>query len=66
MAPVNDDDDGTHGTRTMAMLTRRLLVWRALVGEKACPVGEWARREVVLALRGAICTWLFQGIVSVE
>ncbi|KAG6375258.1 ribosome 60S biogenesis N-terminal-domain-containing protein [Boletus reticuloceps] len=54
MAPVNDDDDGTHGTWTMAMLTRRLLVWRALVGEEACPVGEWARREVVLALRGAM------------
>ncbi|KAF8429386.1 hypothetical protein L210DRAFT_3508558 [Boletus edulis BED1] len=37
MAPVNDDEDGTHGTWAMAMLTRRLLVWRALVGEEACP-----------------------------
>jgi len=42
------DDDGTHA---WAMLTRRLLVWRALVGEEACGVGEWARKEVVLALR---------------
>ena len=43
-------DDGTHA---WAALTRRLIVWRALVGEEACPVGEWARKEVVLALRVA-------------
>ena len=38
------------GTHTWAMLTRRLLVWRALVGEEGSQVGEWARKEVVLAL----------------
>ncbi|KAF8548696.1 hypothetical protein OG21DRAFT_1489159 [Imleria badia] len=43
-------DDGTHA---WAMLTTRLVVWRALVGEEACQVGEWARKEVVLALRVA-------------
>ena len=42
--------DGTHA---WAVLTRRLVVWRALVGEEACQVGEWSRKEVVLALRGA-------------
>ena len=41
------------GTPAWAMLTRRLVVWRALVGEEACQVGEWARKEVVLALRVA-------------
>ncbi|KAH0839437.1 ribosome 60S biogenesis N-terminal-domain-containing protein [Lanmaoa asiatica] len=48
----DDDDDGTH-VHGWAMLTRRLVVWRALVGEEASPVGEWARKEVVLALRVA-------------
>lgn len=43
-------DDGTHA---WAVLTRRLVVWRALVGEEASQVGEWARKEVVLALRVA-------------
>lgn len=43
-------DEGTHA---WAMLTRRLVVWRALVGEEACQVGEWARKEAVLALRDA-------------
>jgi nucleolar pre-ribosomal-associated protein 1 len=28
-------------------LTRRLLIWRAMVGEEGSEVGEWARREVV-------------------
>ncbi|PCH41704.1 hypothetical protein WOLCODRAFT_101082 [Wolfiporia cocos MD-104 SS10] len=33
-------------------LTPRLLVWRAIAGEKESTVGEWARREVVRSLRG--------------
>lgn len=28
-------------------LTCRLLLWRAMVGEDASVVGEWARREVI-------------------
>jgi nucleolar pre-ribosomal-associated protein 1 len=28
-------------------LTSRLLIWRALVGARASPLGEWARREVM-------------------
>ena len=41
------EGDGTH---MWAMLTQRLVVWRALVGEEDSPVGEWARKQVVLAL----------------
>lgn len=44
--------DGMH-TRPWVMLTTRLVVWRALVGEEASRVGEWARKEVLLALRDA-------------
>jgi len=44
------EGDGTH---TWAMLTRRLVVWRAIVGEEVSPVGEWARKEVVLAFRSS-------------
>lgn len=40
-------DDGTHA---WTMLTQRLVVWRALVGEEGSQVGEWARKEVVVAL----------------
>ena len=31
-------------------LTPRLLVWRATVGERNSPVGEWARREMLSML----------------
>ena len=31
-------------------LTPRLLVWRATVGERSSPVGEWARREMLSML----------------
>ena len=47
-------DDGTRAhVHVWAMLTSRLVVWRALVGEEATRVGEWARKEGVLALRAA-------------
>lgn len=32
-------------------LTSRLLLWRAIVGENASVIGEWARREVIKAPR---------------
>lgn len=31
-------------------LTSRLLVWRAIVGERGSPVGEWARKQTVSML----------------
>lgn len=31
-------------------LTCRFLLWRAIVGEDASQVGEWARREVIRGL----------------
>lgn len=41
------------GTHVWAVLTRRLVVWRALVGVEGSQVGEWARSEVVRALHVA-------------
>ncbi|KAG9316608.1 hypothetical protein JVU11DRAFT_2662 [Chiua virens] len=38
------------GTPVWGMLTRRLIVWRALIGEDGSQVGEWARKEAVRAL----------------
>lgn len=37
-------------TSTWDALTCRLLLWRAIVGEDASAIGEWARREVVRIL----------------
>lgn len=31
-------------------LTSRLLLWRAIVGERGSPVGEWARKQTVSML----------------
>lgn len=53
-AAMSLGDDGTRAhVHVWAMLTSRLVVWRALVGEEATRVGEWARKEGVLALRAA-------------
>ncbi|KAH7884073.1 ribosome 60S biogenesis N-terminal-domain-containing protein [Phlebopus sp. FC_14] len=38
-------------TNAWEALTRRLLVCRSVVGEGDCPVGEWARKGTVRALR---------------
>lgn len=35
---------------TWGRLTSRLLVWRAIVGERGSPVGEWARKQTVSML----------------
>lgn len=40
------DGDGMY-VQVWVMLTTRLVVWRALVGEEASRVGEWARKMLL-------------------
>ncbi|KIJ58488.1 hypothetical protein HYDPIDRAFT_34133, partial [Hydnomerulius pinastri MD-312] len=37
-------------TRAWDMLTQRLLIWRNIVRDEKCPIGEWVRRETVRIL----------------
>ncbi|KAF8838207.1 hypothetical protein BDN67DRAFT_955439 [Paxillus ammoniavirescens] len=40
-----------HGTCVWDVLTRKLLIWRAISGDEESQVGEWVRREVIRILR---------------
>ncbi|KIJ58791.1 hypothetical protein HYDPIDRAFT_119198 [Hydnomerulius pinastri MD-312] len=37
-------------TRAWDVLMQRLLIWRSIVGDEKCPIGEWVRRETVRIL----------------